>query len=176
MKRLLVTVAMAVLLCSMAVAQKADKGDKKAESKLTAVVDGLNCSTPAGQGTFSVLSWSFGASNPVVIGGGGGGAGKVSISDFNIQKLFDACSPALFGAVISGKHYKTLTFSQSQPKDGDTMVAVLSDVIVTSYQIGGSENTEYPTESMSFAFSKVCITETSSGNKLCYDATKGTTF
>jgi type VI secretion system secreted protein Hcp len=169
-RRWLVAVVVVFTLCSAAMAES-PKADKKAESKLTAVVEGLDCSTPAGPGTFAVQSWSFGASNPVVIGGGGGGGtGKVSVSDFNIQKSFDPCSPALFGAVISGKHYKTLTFTQSQPKDGDTLIAVMSDVLVTSYQIGGSEASEYPFESLSFAFAKICITETSSGSKLCYDS------
>ncbi len=174
MKRLLLAVAVLSVLCSLAFAQSTTT---KPESKLSTSIDGLACSTPSGPGTFSVQAWSFGASNTVSsTGGSGGGAGKASITDFNVTKLFDACSPALFGSVVTGKHYKSLTFTQGQPKDGDTLIAVLSDVIVTGYQIGGSQASENPTESLSFGFSKICITEASSGNKLCYDATAATTF
>ena len=51
---------------------------QKKESKISVVVDGLSCSTPAGPGTFTATAWSFGATNSAEIstGGGGGGAAK----------------------------------------------------------------------------------------------------
>ena len=41
-------------------------------------------------GEIEVLSWSWGASNPVVDGGGGGaGAGKVTVQGLKVRKRID---------------------------------------------------------------------------------------
>ena len=138
------------------------------KSAIAVTLGSLGCSTPVGSDAFAVLSWSWGASNPVDLSGGGGGAGKVSVSDLNMLKAFDACSPALLGAVATGKAFPSLTLAASN-KDGTTTTVTLMDVRVSSWQASGSSASEAAVESASFAFSKVCLTDGSSGAKFCYD-------
>ena len=109
MKR--VWIASAVLLVSSGLGLAAQGNSGKAnstkpQSAIAVNLNGLGCSTAAGTDAFSVLAWSWGASNPVDLSSGGGaGSGKVSVSDVSLTKPFDACSPALLGAVATGKHY-----------------------------------------------------------------------
>ena len=138
------------------------------KSAIAVTLGSLNCSTPLGSDAFEVQSWSFGASNPVDLIGGGGGAGKVSVSDLNIQKGFDGCSPALLGAVTTGKAFPSLTLTASN-KDGTTTTVTLSDVRVAAWQASGSSTSAAAGESASFAFSKFCLVDGSSGAKFCYD-------
>ena len=145
-----------------------------AESNITAVVDGLNCSTPAGTNTAAVNAWSFGASNPVQLtGSGGGSAGKPNISDLSVSRTFDSCSPQLFEAVVKGNRYKTVTLIQKEPAEkgtkSDYMQVRMYNVVVTGYSIGGSTGAEDPSESVSFTFTKLCIYESASGANVCYD-------
>jgi len=172
----IVAVATSVLLLSAGLAAQGSPAKVKAKSAITATLGNLSCSTSAGTDTFDVQSWSWGASNPVdLIGGGGGGAGKVSVSDLSVMKGFDACSPALFGAVATGKAFPTLTLTQSN-HDGAATTVTLTDVRVSSWQAGGSLATESATESVSFTFSKVCLADGTSGAKFCYDIKAGKVF
>jgi type VI secretion system secreted protein Hcp len=180
MKR--VWIASAVLLCStgLGLAAQGNSGknnNTKPQSAIAVTVNGLNCSTSAGSDAFSVLSWSWGATNPADLssGGGGAGSGKVNVSDVNLTKPFDACSPALLGAVATGKHYQTLTLTQSN-SDGTATTLALTDVIVSSWSASGSVGSEAATESASFAFAKVCLTDGASGSKFCYDLKANKTF
>lgn len=185
MKRVWIAAAVLVLSAGFAAAQgNSGKGNgngtannpNKPQSAIAINMPNLGCSTGAGTDAFAVLSWSWGASNPVDLGsGGGGGAGKVSLSDLNVQKGFDACSPTLFGAVAVGKHFPTLTLTQSN-SDGTVTTLALTDVIVSSWQASGSVSSEAATESVSFAFAKVCLTDGGSGSKFCYDIKANKTF
>jgi type VI secretion system secreted protein Hcp len=179
MKRVWIAAAALLLSPGLAAAQGnsgKNANNTKPQSAIAANLGGLGCSTNAGTDAFSVLGWSWGASNPAdVTSGGGGGAGKVSVSDVNMTKPFDACSPALFGAVAVGKHFPTLTLTQSN-NDGTVTTLALTDVIVSSWQASGSVNSEAATESVSFAFAKVCLTDGGSGSKFCYDIKANKTF
>src|SRR5687768_1634472 len=147
-----------------------------AKSAIAVSVGNLGCSTALGSDTFAVQAWSWGASNPVDLSaGGGGGSGKVSVSDLAVQKAFDACSPALFGAVATAKAFQNLSLAASN-KDGTTTTLALSDVRVSSWQVGGSSASDAATESVTFTFSKVCLTDGSSGAKFCYDMKLAKTF
>jgi type VI secretion system secreted protein Hcp len=169
-------VAASVLLLSVGLAAQGTPAKGKAKSAITATLGSLSCSTSAGTDTFDVLAWSWGASNPVVVsGGGGGGTGKVSISDFKVQKGFDACSPALFGAVATGKAFPTLTLTQSN-SDGTATTVTLTEVFVTAWTASGSSDSESASESVAFAFSKVCLADGASGAKFCYDIKAAKTF
>jgi type VI secretion system secreted protein Hcp len=154
----------------------ASAGPVAAQTTLNTTVAGLGCNTGAGADQFGVLSFSWGASNPVTLGAGGLGAGKVSISSFNVMKSFDGCSPALFGGTIKGARFSTLTMVQLDKKNVVLMTVTLNDVIVESIQWSGSADGGSTTESVSFAFAKVCIQDGPSGNKLCYDAAQGKTL
>jgi type VI secretion system secreted protein Hcp len=125
-------------------------------------IDGLvDNSTVVGHvGEIEVLSFSWGASNPAPAPGGGGGAGKVSLSSFNIMKLADQVSPALFLACAKGSHYKTATVTlvkAAGPSGGSTPFIEydFTDVVVESIQWSGSTGgDDTPTESVSLAFTK----------------------
>jgi type VI protein secretion system component Hcp len=164
MKKIGVVLGILLMLTSFGWAQK---------SKISVAVDGLSCSTPAGPGTFAATAWSFGAANTSDSSGGSGGAivGKASVGDLNITKAFDPCSPALFGGVVTGKFYKSVTLTQTEKKDSDYLIVTLTNVLISSYQISGNQANEDPFESVSFNFAKICIFESSSGSKFCFDKT-----
>jgi len=174
MKAWSVTAAVLVLSATVAAQGPPGKGNPT-KSTITVALSSLGCTTAIGTDAFDVLSWSWGASNPVDVSGGGGGAGKPFVSDLNITKGFDACSPALFGAVVTGKAFPSLTLTASN-KDGTTTTVALTDVRVSSWQAGGSSTTEAAVESASFAFSKVCLTDGSGSGKFCYDVKANKTF
>ena len=174
MKFLSVVAGVFALSAGLAAQGPQGKGNG-AKSAIGVTLGSLGCSTPLGAGAFEVLSWSLGASNPVDLSGGGGGAGKVSVSDLNVMKAFDACSPALLGAVTTGKAFPSLTLTASN-KDGTTTTVTLSDVRVSSWQASGSSASEAAVESASFTFSKFCLADGSSGAKFCYDLKLGKTF
>jgi type VI secretion system secreted protein Hcp len=111
---------------------------------------------------FEIYSFSWGASNPVTIGSAtaGAGAGKVSISSFNVMKKSDSSSPALFLNCAKGQHFTAGHVVMR--KAGGTALQYLTydftEVFVESIQWSGSSGgDDTPTESVSFAFSKVDI-------------------
>ena len=171
-----VWIASTVLLLSTGLAAQGNSGKgnagnaAKPQSAIGVTLPSLVCGTTAGTDAFSVQAWSWGASNSgSVTAGGGAGAGKVNFTDVSVIKGFDGCSPALLGAVAVGKHYPTLTLTQSN-SDGTVTTLALTDVIVSAWQAGGSVASEAATESVSFNFAKVCLTDGGSGSKFCFDA------
>ena len=88
--------------------------------------------------------------------GGGGGAGKVSFQDLHfVTKTVDKSSPKLFLAGASGEHIKDATlFVRKAGSNSDYLQIKLTDVLVSSYQTGGSGG-DNPTESFSLNFAKV---------------------
>src|SRR5437899_9321158 len=93
----LITAILILLLSTTAWAQKKDDKEPKDErgpGSITVMVDGLNCPTSLGSGTFAIQAWSFGATQSgTTSSGGGGGAGKATVSDLHVQKQFNECSP-----------------------------------------------------------------------------------
>ena len=136
---------------------------------ITVVLNGLGCSTAAGTNTFAANAFSFGATNTTTTTGGGGGAGKAQVGGLNINKAFNECSPALFGAVVTGKHYQSLRMVHADANGNPVITIDLDDVLVSSYQIAGTAGPDVPSESLSFSFGKICITDAASNTKLCYD-------
>ena len=178
MKRItLITTVLILLLSTTAWAQKKEEKEQKDEKgtpSITVKVDGLNCNTSLGTGTFAISAWSFGASQSgTASSGGGGGAGKATISDLHVQKQFDECSPLLFNGVVTGKHFQTVSLVQ-QDKKTTVMTVTLTDVLISSYQIGGSRGDSDPNESVSFSFAKICINNVSSGTQSCFDSKTNT--
>lgn len=169
-----VSVAACVLALSAGAAAQGPAGKANDKSAISVTLGSLNCSTALGSDAFQVLAWSWGASNPVDVSGGAG-AGKVSVSDFNITKPFDACSPALLGGVATGKAFPSLTLTASN-KDGATTTVTLTDVHISSWQASGSSRSEAAVESASFTFSKVCLSDGASGARFCFDLATNKTF
>ena len=114
------------------------------------------------KGEIDILSFSWGESQPATSGaGGGGGAGKVSMQDFHFMTYLTKASVKLFLGCASGQHFPAATLSVRKAggeKGGSEFLHwTLSDVMVTSYQTGGSGGEDRPVDSFSLNFAKVEI-------------------
>ncbi|HEY1380532.1 MAG TPA: type VI secretion system tube protein Hcp [Gemmataceae bacterium] len=104
-------------------------------------------------------SWSWGESNSGGFAhGSGGGAGKVAMQDFHFVMLMNNASASLAQACANGTHIASAELSCR--KAGDTPQVFLkikmSDVLVSSYQTGGSSHGEIvPTDQISINFAKI---------------------
>jgi type VI secretion system secreted protein Hcp len=90
--------------------------------------------------------------------GSGGGAGKVLMQDFHFVTKFSKASPSLFLACATGQHIKKaeLFCRKAGGKQEEFLKVTLSDLIVSSYQTGGSGGADIiPMDQVSFNFSKV---------------------
>jgi len=110
-------------------------------------------------GEIDLLSFSWGQTNSGTSGhGSGAGAGKVSPQDFNFVKKLDKSSPVLFIGCATGAVYKTATVTARKAggKQEDYLIFKMSDVLISSYQTGGSAGSDViPTEQFSFNFAKL---------------------
>lgn len=108
--------------------------------------------------SIDVYSWSWGMTQTVSeFPGGGGGAGKVQMQDFHFTKTIDKSSTTLFQACANGEHFPNATLTVRKKGQGqqEYLVVKFSDVLVTSYQTGGSSGDALPMESISLNFSRV---------------------
>jgi type VI secretion system secreted protein Hcp len=105
-----------------------------------------------------VESWSWGETH-VVAGppGSGAGASKVSMQDFQFVMALNRASIGLMKACATGEHIKTATLSGTKAgKDQQEYLTFkFHDVLVSSFQTGGSEEAVVPTDSVSFNFAKI---------------------
>lgn len=110
-------------------------------------------------GTIEIESFSWGATNSGAHAGGtGGGAGKVSFQDIHFTTRVNKASPLLAMRCASGEHIKKATlFVRKQGKDQqDYYKVTMEDLIVSSYQSGGSEGSNaLPVDQFSLNFTKV---------------------
>ncbi len=103
-------------------------------------------------------SWSWGETNSGSQAyGGGGGAGKVAMQDFSFSMKVNKASPKLFLACATGQHIKeaNLTCRKAGKEQQEYLKIKFSDLLISSYQTGGSAGSEVPTESISFNFAKI---------------------
>jgi type VI secretion system secreted protein Hcp len=106
-----------------------------------------------------VDSWSWGESLPAQPpSGGGAGVGKVHFSGFQFQSRVSKASPKLFLACAGGQHIKEarLVGRKAGKDQQEFLTWTFSDVLVESYQTGGSEQS-LPADSVSLHFSKVSV-------------------
>jgi type VI secretion system secreted protein Hcp len=105
-----------------------------------------------------ISSFSWGVSNPTIVGTGGGlGAGKASFSSVNFMKYADVATAALLTSVASGEHFDVVTL-HCRRAGGDAqeyLVITLNEVLVESVQHSASDGGGIATESVSLAFGKV---------------------
>ena len=110
-------------------------------------------------GEIDVESWSWGESQVGLHSAtGGAGAGKVQMQDFHFAMHMSKASPKLFLACASGQHIKFATLTgvrggSEQPLN--FMEWHVTDVLVSSYQTGGSEGESLPTDQISMNFAKI---------------------
>jgi type VI secretion system secreted protein Hcp len=105
-----------------------------------------------------VQSFSWGATQSgSFAGGGGGGAGKVSMQDFHFTMPDNKASPALFLACAQGDHIKnaTLTCRKAGKEQQEYLKVTMSDILVSSFQTGGSGGDVVPTDQISLNFAKI---------------------
>jgi len=99
--------------------------------------------TKGHENAIEINSFSFGVTHPGSTSGGGGVTlGKAVFSSFNFNKLYDASSPPLLTAAVSGKHIGEATFSfrrTGTDKSDDFLTITLEEVLVTEYQQGGTK-------------------------------------
>ena len=105
------------------------------------------------KGEIDVESWSYGAA-------GGGAAGKVAMQDFHFVMKVSKASPKIFQACATGEHLKdaTLVARKAGKEQQEYLKIKLTDVLVSSYQEGGSGGTSIvPVDQVSFNFAKIEI-------------------
>jgi type VI secretion system secreted protein Hcp len=105
-----------------------------------------------------IESFSFGGSQSTSFGsGGGGGAGKVQLQDLHFTKKLDKASANLFLNMCNGKGLKeaTLTCRKAGGDQQEYLTITLSEVMVSSYQDGGSSGALVPMDQFSLAYSKI---------------------
>ena len=112
-------------------------------------------------GEIDVMSYSWGVSQTGTFAfGGGGGTGKAQFNDFNFTTTVSKASPQLFLSCASGEHIKEATISVRRAGENtgskeDYLILKMTDVLISSYQPGGSSEQNRPTESVSMAFAKI---------------------
>lgn len=105
-----------------------------------------------------LMSWSWGETNSGSHAiGRGGGAGKVSMQDFNFVMSVNKSTPKLMLACATGQHIKsaTLTARKAGGEQQEYLTITFSDILVSSYQTGGSSGDIIPTDQISLNFSKI---------------------
>lgn len=105
-----------------------------------------------------LLSWSWGEANSGShAAGGGGGAGKVAMQDFNFTMTINKASPKLFLACATGQHIKEalLTCRKAGKEQQEYLKIKFSDLLISSYQTGGSGGDVVPVDQISFNFAKI---------------------
>ncbi len=123
-------------------------------------IDGVSGESPDAKhkGEIQLESFSWGETSPGGAGsGGGGGAGKVHMQDLVVTMVVSKASPKLMLACATGKHHKeaVLTARKAGKSQQEFLVFKFKDVVVTSYQIGGSELSEAPMDQASLGFSTI---------------------
>ena len=109
-----------------------------------------------------IESFSWGASSTGAGSGGGGGAGKVSLNDLTFVQAANKASPKLMEACAEGRHLKdaTLSLRKSGGKQEPYLTYKLSDVLVSSFQTGGSGSDVRPMEELALNFGRVSVSYT----------------
>jgi type VI secretion system secreted protein Hcp len=111
-----------------------------------------------------IESWSWGETNSGShAGGGGGGAGKVSMNDYNFTMRINKASPKLFLACATGQHIKEalLTCRKAGKEQQEYLKIKFTELLVSSYQTGGSSGDVVPVDSISLNFTKIEMTYSS---------------
>jgi len=114
-----------------------------------------------------ILSFSWGVSHPAAIAHTDRRrAGRAQLTDISFMIRNGKASPTLMLACASGRHLKEGLFviEKAGEQPFQFYKLSISDVLVTSYQVSGSEE-EVPTESFSLNFRKLELTETVQNDK-----------
>lgn len=107
------------------------------------------------KGEIAIESFSWGEAQAGGGGAGGGGSGKVQMQDFHFEMKTQKSSPKLFLACATGEHLKQalLTARKAGSQPLEFLKIKLSDVLVSSFQLGGGG--DHPMEQLSLSFAKI---------------------
>ncbi len=107
-----------------------------------------------------IQSFSWGAVQTGTASHGGGmGAGKVQMQDFHFVMRVNKSSPKLMLACANGEHIKNavLVCRKAGKEQQEYLKVTFTDLLVSSYQTGGSGGDVIPMDQISLNFSKVEI-------------------
>ncbi|MGH9369721.1 MAG: Hcp family type VI secretion system effector [Thermoanaerobaculia bacterium] len=110
------------------------------------------------KGEIDVESWSWGATQAGTMDrGGGGGAGKIQMQDFHFVMKVNKATPKLMLACAKGEHIPNAVFvaRKAGGKQEEYLNLKFGDVMVSSYQTGGSVGQVIPMDQISLNFSKI---------------------
>lgn len=110
------------------------------------------------KGEIDVQSWSWGETNAgSFVTMGGGGAGKVVMQDFHFTMVTSKASPKLMLACATGQHITkaVLVCRKAGTEQQEFLKITFSDLLISSYQTGGSQGSVIPTDQVSFNFTKI---------------------
>lgn len=105
-----------------------------------------------------IESWSWGETQSGSHAyGGGGGAGKVSMQDFHFVMHVNKSSPKLLLACAQGTHIKEalLTCRKAGKEQQEYLKIKFTDLLISSYQTGGSSGNVVPVDQISLNFAKI---------------------
>lgn len=105
-----------------------------------------------------IESFTFGETNSGTAAlGGGHGAGKVVMNDFHFTMKVNKASPKLFLACAGGEHIKSaiLVARKAGKEQQEFLKWTFTDVLISSFQHGGSQGDVIPMDQISFNFAKV---------------------
>ena len=111
------------------------------------------------KGEIDIQSFSWGLTQTGAHSGmGGGGAGKAVFQDVHLVSRISKASPKLSLACATGQHIKSaiLVSRKAGGSQEEYLKITLSDVLVSSYQSGGSGQSDIvPTDQFSLNFAKI---------------------
>jgi type VI secretion system secreted protein Hcp len=105
-----------------------------------------------------LVSWSWGETQTGShAAGGGGGSGKVSMQDFHFVMHANLASPKLLLACANGEHIKEASLvCRKAGKDQQEYLKIkFNDLLVSSFQTGGSSGGEVPMDQISVNYTKI---------------------
>jgi type VI secretion system secreted protein Hcp len=108
------------------------------------------------KGEIEIGSFSFGATQSGSFSAmGGGGQGKVSMQDFHFTIPTQNASPKLLLNCATGNHIKSaiLTCRKAGKEQQEFLKYTFTDLLVSSFQTGGSSDT--PMDQVSLNFAKI---------------------
>ena len=131
-----------------------------ATTELLLKLEGIpgDSSVPGHVNEIDVSSVSFGASQTGIREAGGkASARRSSLTTFAMTKNVDKASPKLFLFCATGQQIPkaVLTFRAVGETPLEYLTITLSDVFISSYQVGASSGSDLATESISISYSKI---------------------
>lgn len=135
-------------VCLLVAAQVSAGDDELAEKLLIRATENVARGTSFGTIRFengapeAVFSFSWGVTQSATLPGTGGGAGKATLQPFSFVKKISKSSSTMFLDCANGKHIKDVTFEARDSKGQKYMEIKFTDVLITSYQLGGGSSEE----------------------------------